>query len=341
MIKARFTGAFTALTLLSMGCSQAPTPDSGAEAANGAAITIDGSSTVYPITNEIAQEFQFEHSAAPPITVSFSGTGGGFRKFCAGETDISNASRPITPDEMETCKAAGIEFIELPVAYDALTVVVHRDNDWANDITLEELQTLWQSEAEGTISTWKQIRETWPDQPINLYGPGEDSGTYDYFTEVATGESGESRQDYTASEDDMELVRGVRTDPNALGYFGYAYYEESRAALKALAIDGGEGPVLPSDDTVRDGTYQPFARPLFIYVNAAAAEANPHLQAFVEYYLANARHLVQVVGYVPLPDQAYALALDHFQGRQIGTVFDGQAQPGLTIEALLQKEAAF
>jgi len=341
MIKTRLTGAFTALTLFSMGCSQAPTPDSGTEAANGTAITIDGSSTVYPITHEIAQEFQFERTDAPAITVSFSGTSGGFRKFCAGETDISNASRPITRNEIETCKTNGIEFIELPVAYDALTVVVHRDNDWADDITLEELKTLWQPEAEGTVSRWSQVRETWPDRPINLYGAGDDSGTYDYFTEVVMGESGASRQDYTASEDDTELVRGVRTDPNALGYFGYAYYEESQAALKALAIDAGAGPVLPSDETVRDGTYQPFSRPLFIYVNRAAAEANPHLQSFIEYYLANARHLVAVVGYVPLPDQAYALALDHFQTGKIGTVFAGRPQSGLTIEALLQKEAAF
>ena len=307
-----------------------------------ATITIDGSSTVYPISDEVAQEYAFEKAeAAPAIEVAFSGTSGGFRRFCAGETDISNASRPITQAEMETCKASGIEYLELPIAFDALTVAVHRDNDWAEDITIDELKQLWEPSAAGQITRWNQIRPDWPDEPINLYGADTDSGTFDYFTEAISGESGASREDYTASEDDTELVRGVRTDPNSLGYFGYAYYEESQAALKALAISSGNGPVLPSDETVRSGEYQPLARPLFIYVSIDALAQNPALEEFVDYYLTNVRYLVQVVGYTSLPVEAYALVHEHFTNRRVGTVFAGESQFGLTIEDLLQREAEF
>lgn len=324
------------------GCSVSNSDNSslveGAQA-DQTAFAIDGSSTVYPITEEVAQRLRFEQPDGPEITVNFSGTGGGFKKFCAGTTQINGASRPIKQSEMETCKAAGVKYIELPVAFDALTVVTHGDNDWAQDITLAELKKVWEPGAEGKVSRWNQIRSDWPDEPITLYGPGEDSGTFDYFTEVVTGDSGESRKDYSASEDDYELVKGVSEDPNSLGYFGYAYYQEGKKILNALAINSGSGPVEPSRETVRDGSYQPLARPLFIYVNAEAAEQNPELKAFVEYYLSNARGWVRAVGYEPLPDEAYALALERLEQGKLGSMFDGGSQPGLTIEELLQKEA--
>ncbi|NJN57700.1 MAG: PstS family phosphate ABC transporter substrate-binding protein [Leptolyngbyaceae cyanobacterium SL_5_9] len=304
-------------------------------------ILIDGSSTVFPITDEVAKEYQFGENQTAQIDVKFSGTTGGFEKFCAGETDINNASRPITVEEIEACEAAGVEYIELPVAYDALTVVVHPDNDWAQDITLEELRTIWEPTAEGQITRWNQIRPSWPDAPINLYGAGEDSGTFDYFTEAVVGESGASRSDYTASEDDTVLVQGVSEDPNALGYFGYAYYEESQNVLKAVAIDSGDGPVLPSDEAVLNAEYQPLARPLFIYVNAESAESKPEIKSFVEYYITNADSIVEDVGYVSLPGEMYGIALDHFQQGRKGTVFEGRSQQNLTIEQLLEREAAF
>jgi len=345
------------LLALVVGCSSAPPTDTATGTTSPASptatapdsqvqtIAIDGSSTVFPLTDEVAKEFLFERRNAPAgqseINVSFSGTSAGFRRFCTGETDISNASRPITQEEIDLCQSNGIEFIELPVALDALTVVVHPDNDWADDITLEELNTLWEPGAEGQVTRWNQVRSNWPDTAIALYGPGADSGTFDYFTEVVSGDSGASRQDYTASEDDTELVLSIKGDPNALGYFGYAYFEENQTRLKALAIDSGNGPVLPSVETVMDGTYQPFTRPLFIYVNREAADAKPYLQDFVNYYMLNVRNIVKVVGYVPLPDEAYNLALGHFTDRKVGSVFEGKAQPGMTIEELLEKEAAF
>lgn len=346
MLKINPYRAIALSTLLAvMGCSAPADSNSTStseEASVAQPIIIDGSSTVFPISDEVAKEYQFEKGEeAPIIDVSFSGTGGGFRKFCAGETDISNASRPITAEEMDACQAAGVEYIELPVAYDALTVVVHPDNDWADSITVEELRTLWEPEAEDSVTTWSQIRSEWPDSPITLYGPGEDSGTFDYFTEAIVGESGASRDDYIASEDDTELVRGVRTDPTGLGYFGYAYYEESEAALKALAIDSGNGPVLPSDETVRSGDYRPLARPLFIYVSVDALEANPELQTFVNYYLTNVRYLVQVAGYMALPQEVYAIAHNNFMERKAGTVFKGESRINLSIEELLRQEAAF
>ncbi len=302
--------------------------------------SIDGSSTVYPVTVEMAERFKQEKPDSPDISVAFSGTGGGFEKFCAGETAISDASRPITQDEMAECKANGIQYIELPVAFDALTVVVNEENTWAKDITLEELKTLWEPAAEGAITRWNQIRPDWPDEPIALYGPGEDSGTFDYFTEVVIGEAGASRQDYTASEDDDELVQGVQSDPNALGYFGYAYYRDAQDSLNALAVDSGSGAVEPSGETIRASEYQPLARPLFIYVNADQIEANPALGTFVEYYMAQARTVVDDVGYEPLPNDAYAVAMDRVTKRKVGSVFNGKAQPDLTIEELLEKESA-
>lgn len=309
--------------------------------ASSAPLTIDGSSTVYPITLEMAERFKQAKPNSPEISLDFSGTGGGFEKFCADETEISNASRPISLSEMAACKANGIEYVELPVAFDAVTIVVNAENTWAKEITLTELRTLWQPESEGEITYWNQIRSDWPDDPIVLYGPGADSGTFDYFTEVVVGEEGASRTDYTASEDDDELVQGVRSNVNALGYFGFAYYKDAQKSLKALAVDSGNGAIEPMGDTIRSGDYQPLSRPLFIYVKTDALETNPALGSFVEYYLANARTVVDDVGYEPLPNEAYAIALDHLTERKVGSVFEGKAQFDLTIEQLLEKEAAF
>ena len=346
------------VVVLAVGCSSpqtttepiASTSDESAttaptETGNIGAIAIDGSSTVYPLTDEIAKEYLFEHrndpEGVPDIAVNFSGSSAGFRAFCAGETDISNASRPINQEEIDTCAENGIEFVELPVALDALTVVVHPDNEWTDSITLEELQTLWGPEAEGAITEWSQVRSDWPSDEIQLYGPGADSGTFDYFTEVVMGDSGESRTDYFDSEDDTDLVLSIKDETNALGYFGYAYFEENQTRLKPVAIDSGNGPVLPSIETVMDGSYQPFTRPLFIYVNKERAEENPALTDFVLYYMQNARNVVQVVGYVPLPDEAYNIGLAHFEDGKVGTVFGGEARPDMTIEELLELERAF
>jgi len=303
-------------------------------------VQIDGSSTVLPITQAIATEFR-QQANNVRITVEFSGTGGGFEKFCAGATDISNASRPIVAKEMAACKKAGVPYIELPIAFDALTVVVNPQNHWAEVMTLAELKKIWEPAAQGKITRWKQVRPGWPDRPLTLYGPGKDSGTFDYFTEAVIGKAGASRNDYIASEDDDVLVAGVSKDPNALGYFGYAYFEANPNQLKALAIDTGEGPVLPSRQIVEDGEYQPLARPLFIYVNAKAAQEKPEVRAFVEFYLENADKLVSSVGYVPLPEEGYRLGLVHFHRGKVGTVFVGKPQPNVTIAELLRKQARF
>jgi phosphate transport system substrate-binding protein len=300
-------------------------------------IRIDGSSTVFPITEAVAEEFIAATGGATPVTVGISGTGGGFSKFCNGETDISNASRPIKESEIEACEAAGIEFIELPVAFDALTVVINPNNTWAESMTVEELRMLWEPDAANTITRWSQVRSGWPDEPIALYGPGTDSGTFDYFTEAIMGESGASRADYTASEDDNILVQGVQGDENALGYFGYSYYAANEGRLQAVAVDNGDGPVAPSDETVENGTYQPLARPIFIYVNAEAAE-RPEMQEFIEFYINNAPTLVAEVDYVPLPAEAYAAALENFQSGKTGSVFAGRDTIGVSIAELLRLE---
>ena len=257
-------------------------------------IAIDGSSTVFPITEAMAEEFIDENDSVN-ITVGVSGTGGGFKKFCAGETDISNASRPIKQSEIELCAANGIEYVVLPVAYDAITVVVNPENTWAANMTTEQLAMLWGPEAEDSITRWNQIDSSWPNAPINLYGPGTDSGTFDYFTDEINGEEGASRADYTASEDDNVLVIGVSRDINALGYFGMSYYLENTDSLQAVGIDSGDGPVVPSPETIDD--YNPLAREIFIYVNTESLE-DANTSAFVEYYLENAEDIVPEVGYV-------------------------------------------
>ena len=282
-------------------------------------IAIDGSSTVFPITEAVAEEFQRAHPDVR-VTVGISGTGGGFKKFTVGETDISDASRPIKPSEAEQAAANSIGYVELPVAFDGITVVINPNNTFVDRLTVEELKRIW--EPGSTVRRWSQVRAGWPDQPIALYGPGTDSGTFDYFTEAVNGESGACRQDFTASEDDNVLVQGVAGDPNALAFFGYAYYAENRDKLKAVPIDPGDGAVAPSDASINNGTYRPLSRPIFIYVSTAAAE-RPEVQAFVKFYLDNAPTLVKEVGYVSLPADVYGLALQRFERRETGTAFAG------------------
>lgn len=264
-------------------------------------IQVDGSSTVFPISEAMAEEF----IAANPgmqVTVGVSGTGGGFKKFCANELDITGASRPIKASEAEACAAAGVEYVEVPIAIDALTVVVHPQNTWATSMTVEQLKMLWEPAAEGQITRWNQIDPSWPNTPISLYGPGTDSGTFDYFTEVIVGKSGDSRTDYTASEDDNILVVGVSRDRGALGYFGMAYYLENQGRLASVAING----VTPTVDHVADGTYVPLSRPIFVYVKKSSLESRPEVRAFVEFMLNNATELVPEVGYVPLSESRYS-----------------------------------
>jgi phosphate transport system substrate-binding protein len=301
-------------------------------------IQIDGSSTVFPITEAAAEEFQKAKKGKIKVTVGVSGTGGGFKKFCRAETDISGASRPITAAEMKACKEAGVDYIELPVAFDALTVVINPKNDWATSMTVADLKKIWEPAAQGKVTNWNQVQEKWPNQSLKLFGPGADSGTFEYFTEAIVGKAKSSRGDFTASEDDNTLVQGVAGDRGGLGYFGYAYYAENTKRLKAVGIDGGKGPVMPSAQTVEGGTYQPLSRPIFIYVSKKST-SKPEVKEFVEFYLKNAPTLVKQVKYVPLPAKAYSLALDHFNNGRTGTVFGGKPEVGITIEELLKREA--
>jgi phosphate transport system substrate-binding protein len=266
-------------------------------------VTIDGSSTVYPITEAVAEEFRRDHPKVK-VTVGFSGTGGGFKKFGRGEIDINNASRPIKELEIQACKENNIEFIGLKVAYDGLAVVVSKENTWLQDITVEELKKIWEPAAQEKIKKWSQVRAGWPDVEFNLYGAGVASGTYDYFTEVIVGQSGSSRGDYTASEDDNVLVQGVSRDKNALGFFGIAYYEENKESLRLIPVNNGNGPVLPTTNTIMSGEYAPLSRPVFIYVSKEATK-RAEVVEFVNFYLANAALLVKDVGYVSLHDKEY------------------------------------
>ncbi len=306
-------------------------------AADDRIVKIDGSSTVYPVTEAVAEEFQI--ATKTKVTVGVSGTGGGFKKFCRGETDISNASRPILENEMNDCKANGIEFVELPVAFDALTVVINPKNAFASKMTVAELKKMWEPAAQGKVKTWKQVNATWPDRPLKLFGAGADSGTFDYFTEAVVGKAKSSRGDFTASEDDNVLVKGVAGDVDALGFFGFAYYEENHDKLKPVAIIEKEGKpaVLPSKQTIEDGTYQPLARPIFIYVNANSAKTKPHVKAFVNYYLDNGRALIQEVKYVPLPAKEQQAVVAHWKAMKIGTGFGGVPEVGVKIEELLAR----
>jgi len=304
----------------------------------GGIIRIDGSSTVFPITEAVAEEFQKENPAR--VTIGVSGTGGGFKKFCSGETAITGASRPIKPTEIELCGGHGVDYIELPVAYDGIAVVVHPDNDWVDHLTVEELKVLWQPEAQTKVVRWSQVRQGWPDEEIHLFGPGVDSGTFDYFTKAIVGEEHASRGDFTSSEDDNVLVQGISTDGLALGFFGYAYYAENSGKLRLMPVDDGDegngaGPIAASPTTVADGTYQPLSRPIFIYVDKGAAE-RAEVQAFVDFYLRNATVLVEEVGYIALPKRAYDLVSERFTNRVTGSLFAGSgSKVGVTVEDLL------
>jgi phosphate transport system substrate-binding protein len=305
--------------------------------AQAGSVKVDGSSTVFPVTEAVAEEFQ-KANRNLKVTVGISGTGGGFKKFCRGETDIQNASRPILAGEMKDCAAAGVRFIELPVAFDALTVVVNKSNP-LNEISIDDLKKMWEPGAQGKIMRWKDANAAFPDAPLQLFGAGADSGTFDYFTEAVTGKSKSSRGDFTASEDDNVIVQGVSRSRNAMGFFGYAYFEENKDKVKGLAISwkGGK-PVAPSAANVLNGSYQPLSRPIFIYVNAKSL-ARPEIKAFADYYMKNASKLVAEVKYVPLPAKAYDYNLAALQKGRTGTKMGGENKVGLTIEQLMTLEA--
>ena len=308
-------------------------------AQQGPIVKIDGSSTVYPITEAVAEEFQKLKKNSVKVTVGISGTGGGFKKFCRGEIDISNASRPILTKEMEDCRAAGIKYVELPVAFDALTVVTHPNNKFLTQITVEELKKIWGPAAQGKITRWNQVNPAWPDAPMKLFGAGSDSGTFDYFTEAIVGKAKSSRGDYTASEDDNVLVQGVSRDVNSMGYFGFAYYAENSKKIKSIPIieKAGKPAVAPSMESVINGSYQPLARPIFIYVNAKSID-KPEIKEFVEYYLKSSVKLIREVKYVPLTDADYKHALENFTKKKTGTAFGGMAEVGVKVSDLLRRD---
>jgi phosphate transport system substrate-binding protein len=286
----------TAVALLAVACGRGGT-GTGTDGLSGS-IAADGSSTVFPITQAVAEEFNVEQPGVQ-ISVGVSGTGGGFEKFCSGETDISDASRPIKPDEeLPICQENGVDYVELQVAIDGLSVLVNPENQFVECLTVDELNKIWAPDS--TVDNWSEVRKGFPDQPLTLYGAGTDSGTFDYFTDAINGEEGASRSDYTASEDDNVLVQGIAGDPNALGYFGYAYFVQNQDKLKAIAVDGGGGCVTPTEETINSGEYAPLSRPIFIYVSQTAA-TRPEVRAFVDFYLENMNALVPEVGYIPVP----------------------------------------
>src|SRR5688572_15242250 len=335
------TVAFCAFALACGGSGTTTTGNPEGGTGLSGTIQIDGSSTVFPISEAVAEEFQKKNPDVN-VTVSISGTGGGFQKFCRGETDISDASRPIRAAEMDTCMKAGIEFIELPVAYDGLAITVNPKNAWATSMTTAELKTLWEPGAQGKILRWSQVRKGWPDREIHLFGAGVDSGTFDYFTEAINGKEKASRGDFTSSEDDNVLVQGVGGDELALGFIPLAYVEQNKDRLKAVPVDdgkadNGDGPISPAFETVRNGTYQPLSRPLFIYVARKSAD-RAEVQRFVESYFSQP-DLMREVGYVELTPQIYELAKAHYAERKVGTAFgSGGSQVGMTLEALLSRQ---
>lgn len=313
------------------GGSEATAPGSAREGM----ILIDGSSTVAPISEAVSEEFRAAHPGVR-APVGTSGTGGGFKKFCIGETDISDASRPIKPEEAELARKNGIAYIELPVAYDGLSVLVNPENTFVDHLSVEELKRIW--EPNSSVRLWSDVRPAWPPREIKLYAPGADSGTFDYFTQAICGKEGASRQDCQFSEDDNQLVTGIAGDRDALGYFGYAYYVENQDKLRLVPIQAAPDaePIAPSEATIRDGTYQPLSRPVFIYVSAKAAQ-RPEVQEFVRFYLSQAKSLVEEVGYVPLTDEVYRLARDRFEQRKTGSLFgESGAKVGVRLEDLLR-----
>lgn len=352
--RVRALAVLAALALGAGGCEQraasaavselgrrAAQPAPGPASGERALIRIDGSSTVFPITEAVAEEFRTVNPAR--VSIGVSGTGGGFQKFCSGETAITGASRPIQSVEKTACEQAGVEYIELPIAFDGISVVVHPSNDWAASLTLAELDELWRPSAQNKLQRWSQLRAGWPDQELHLFGPGVDSGTYDYFTLAVVGTEHASRADFTSSENDNLLVQGVSRDPLALGFFGYSYYSSSRERLKLVAIDdqradNGRGPVLPSPETIQDGSYGALSRPVFLYVSKLAA-ARPEVDAFLSFYLERARRLVAEVGYIALPDALYRLVARRFDARRVGSIFGASgSRVGVTVESLLAAE---
>lgn len=299
-------------------------------------VRIDGSSTSFPITEAVAEEFQI--ATRIRTTVGISGTGGGFKKLCRNEIDITQASRPILQDEMAACQAAGVDYIELPVAYDALTVVINPKNAFIDALTVAELKTMWEPAAQNKIKSWQQVNPAWPDRPLRLFGAGADSGTFDYFTEAIVGTAKSSRGDFTASEDDNVIVKGVAGDVDALGYFGFSYYIENQDTIKAVPIisNAGSAGVLPSEESVMDGSYIPLSRPLFMYVNTKSLDREDVL-AFVNFYLDHAKELIEEVKFTPLPEHEHAAVVAHWQARKTGTGFNGKPEVGLKIADLLNR----
>ncbi len=339
-VRARSAVSLAALVLLVFSLAAC---GGGSSSGGTTLVTLDGSSTVFPISEAVAEEFQKANQGIN-VTVGISGTGGGFQKFCRGEIDIADASRPISATEVEACAKAGITFIEMPVAYDGIAISVNPKADWIDSITVAELKTLFAPEAQGKVTKWNQVRASWPDREIHLFGAGVDSGTYDYFTEAITGKAKASRGDFTSSEDDNVLVQGISNDELALGFLPFAYYESNTARLKLVPVDdekadNGAGPILPSPDTIKTGTYQPLSRPVFIYISAKAAE-RPEVQKFVEFYMSHAETLVREVNYVGLGPEIYGMVSDRFAKRHAGSVFSGQNTVGVTIDQLLSKERA-
>lgn len=346
----RLTAASLVLTALTLGAcgggEQAGTGEpqmSGSPAASGGeqitgVVAIDGSSTVGPISQALAEEFQGANPEAQ-VSVGTSGTGGGMKKFCAGEIDIADASRPIKAEEIETCEKAGIQFVELPVALDGIAVVVSKENTFAQCLTVDELKKAWEPAATGKVTNWNQVKSDFPNQPMKLYGPGTDSGTFEYFTEAIVGEAKSSRTDYTPSEDDNVLVQGVSGDPGALGYFGVGFYEENQDRLNLVQVKNPETGACTAPvplDSVVNGTYAPLSRPLFIYVSKKALDEKPAVKAFVESYLDNSKSIVGDVGYVPLPDEAYTKAKELVATAKTGSAFQDY-EPGTSItEAMSQ-----
>lgn len=299
-------------------------------------VKVDGSSTVFPITEGIAEDYQ--KATKTKVTVGVSGTGGGFKKFCRGEIDVQNASRPISESEMETCKKAGVGYLELPVAFDALTVVIHPKNTWAKSMTVDQLKRIWEPAAQGKITNWNQIDPKWPNAPLKLFGAGTDSGTFDYFTEAVVGRSKASRGDFTASEDDNVLVLGVSRDVNSLGYFGFAYYAEHKDKLQPVHVVNKEGKAIePSEKSVMDGTYNPLSRPIFIYVSVKSLD-RPEVKRFVEFYMNNATKIAKEVKYVPLPDSVYKNNLKIVADKRVGTIFGGHNVVGMTVEEMKTRQ---
>jgi phosphate transport system substrate-binding protein len=337
--------AVAAMPLLVSACGQSNVDRANSGAAGAPAaktIVIDGSSTVFPISEAVAEAFGAKEPSVH-VTIGISGTGGGMKKFCAGEIAIAGASRPMKSSEAEACSQKGITFVELPIAYDGIAVVANPGAPWLDRVTTEELKQLWRPEAQKVVTSWSQVRKGWPDEPIHLFGPGVDSGTYDYFTAAIVGVEHSSRGDFTPSEDDNVLVQGVASDKDALGFFGLAYFEANRDRLRLVPVDDGkpddgDGPILPTAETVRNGTYQPLSRPLFLYVDTKAID-RPEITHFLDFYLSEGRKQVSEVGYVPLSDTGYASVQKRLAARTVGSIFvGGGSQVGLSVEALLAKE---